>query len=336
MSSTRTAADDSKFRQERYASSTEFERGLLANLVAKRCALIDDAADRELIWFVQFLSHRDGGLAAVAAELLAKYPERIGTQTMLRLAKPASSIFNADDIRKIRMELPYGYCVKFPLKGETVSALGKLKVNSQAKRFQRLAEVQAAIERDRLQYLANDAIACCDRSVFEVLEQEDREREEAQKHPSSYSVSVFKELCLKAATDGLPGYRHCDNETHSLERELAIMCLDPEWDFSAGGPWHFPSLIETLREYKADFIKQKTSGVITTTLGKEVCDALDYTFYGRILTLMQGEARTGKSFAARTWCEQHPGLARFVEVPSSNDEAGFFRALARGLGLGNF
>src|SRR5208282_5042242 len=56
----------------------------------------------------------------------------------------------------------------------------------------------------------------------------------------------------------------------------------------------------------------------------------------RGLTLMQGEARLGKSFAASFWCGQHPGVARFVEVPTSNDEASFFRALARGLGLGNF
>ena len=51
---------------------------------------------------------------------------------------------------------------------------------------------------------------------------------------------------------------------------------------------------------------------------------------------MEGEARTGKSHAARTWCEQRPGLARFIEVPPSNDEISFFRARARGLGLGNF
>jgi hypothetical protein len=51
---------------------------------------------------------------------------------------------------------------------------------------------------------------------------------------------------------------------------------------------------------------------------------------------MQGEARLGKSFAARAWCDQHPGRGRFVEVPPTNDEGSFFRALARGLGIGNF
>jgi len=36
--STRTAKDASIFHQNRYASSPEFERGLMANLVAKRCS----------------------------------------------------------------------------------------------------------------------------------------------------------------------------------------------------------------------------------------------------------------------------------------------------------
>ncbi len=97
----------------------------------------------------------------------------------------------------------------------------------------------------------------------------------------------------------------------------------------------FPTWIAALREYQASYIKTKSS-VFTTALGQKVSDVLDYTFFSRGLTLMEGEARTGKSFAARAWCEQHPGLARFVEVPPSNDDSGFFRALARGLGLGNF
>jgi hypothetical protein len=54
------------------------------------------------------------------------------------------------------------------------------------------------------------------------------------------------------------------------------------------------------------------------------------------VALLEGNARLGKSFAARAWCLQHPGLARFVEVPPGNDDTSFFRALARGLGLGNF
>jgi hypothetical protein len=120
-----------------------------------------------------------------------------------------------------------------------------------------------------------------------------------------------------------------------LEKYLSVVCLDPANQLGSG-PWYFPDLVATLRDYQAQFTKAKGANVVTTKLGKKVYDALNYTAYRRGLTLMQGEARLGKTFAAKTWCEQHPGQARFIEVPPSNDETSFFRALARWLGIGNF
>ena len=117
MSSTRTAKDNSKFHQARYASSPEFERGLLANLVAKRCALIDDAADRELIWFVQYLSHQAGGLPAIAREINEKYSDRIQTRAMAEINLKPGKICNADQVKKLRDSL--GDSTGFILKGET-------------------------------------------------------------------------------------------------------------------------------------------------------------------------------------------------------------------------
>ena len=69
MSSTRRAAASSPFSPERYASSAEFERGLPANLIARRCSVLDNRADRELIWWLHLLSHR-GGMSAVCNALL--------------------------------------------------------------------------------------------------------------------------------------------------------------------------------------------------------------------------------------------------------------------------
>lgn len=61
MSSTRTALDPGEIRQERFSSSADL-RGdfLLGNLVARRCALLDDPQLRRLVWFVQDLSTRQG------------------------------------------------------------------------------------------------------------------------------------------------------------------------------------------------------------------------------------------------------------------------------------
>jgi hypothetical protein len=150
----------------------------------------------------------------------------------------------------------------------------------------------------------------------------DRYSASALKNPTSYPASEFTELFQSKAGSNLEDY-------------LREICLNPEVKLDSD-PWWFPSLTGALREYKAHFVKAKSAGVVTTELGKKVSNVLEYTAYSRGLTLMQGEARLGKSFAARVWCEQHPGQARFVEVPPSNDEASFFRALARGLGIGNF
>jgi len=51
------------------------------------------------------------------------------------------------------------------------------------------------------------------------------------------------------------------------------------------------------------------------------------------LTVIDGTARIGKSFATRAWCERAGGLARYVQVPCSSDEISFFRSIATALGV---
>jgi AAA domain len=329
MSSTRTAKDKSVFHQGRYASSPEFERGLLAYLVAKRCAIIESATDRELIWFVQYLSHREGGLAALASDLLDKYRDRIGTETMAATGKKDSQNFTADEIRKIRLELPFNLRSRYPLKGETKSELRDLR--GKVGRLESVAENARA-----LRAIADEAFQALD-SYEDMFtgrrEEEERlDRERAIKHPTTYGVTALREICRRAAVEGLADGQQINN----LERELAEMCLNPEWKLSGCGPWYFSGLVAASRDYKDQYVKAKSAGIVVTALGRKVCDLLDYTLSSRTLTLTEGNPRLGKSFAARTWCELHPGQARFVEVPPSNDEASFFRAIARGLGIGNF
>ncbi|HEV2330610.1 MAG TPA: ATP-binding protein [Verrucomicrobiae bacterium] len=286
MSSTRRAKDDSVFHQHRYASSGEFERGLLANLVAKRTAILDDKQQIELIWFIHYLSHQPGSLAAVATDVLANYRDRIQTKEMAELKLKHGRICSAELVKKLRDGL-----VNFPLKGERYNSFN-----------------------------------CCYETAGEPFDDDiwtEHSREEASQNPTSYPSDKFFDQCQAAAEE-------------NLEKELAQICLDPKYDLKAGGPWYFPRLIETLREYQGDFVKTKSAAVVVTAFGAKVHDVLDYTFYSRGLTLIEGNPRLGKSFAARSWCRLHPGQARFVEVPPSNDEASFFRALARGLGIGNF
>jgi len=57
---------DGIFRQERFASSPEYDRCLKSNLVAARAALLESVTAREACFFIQAMSMKPGGLAWLA------------------------------------------------------------------------------------------------------------------------------------------------------------------------------------------------------------------------------------------------------------------------------
>ena len=107
MSGTRYASENSPFRPERFMSSPSLmgARGLPGNLVAARCAVLDDPLERRLIYFLQALSHREGGLSKVGRDLVAMFPQRIGTRTMRRLGLGGPATYSRADAIKIFGEL---------------------------------------------------------------------------------------------------------------------------------------------------------------------------------------------------------------------------------------
>jgi hypothetical protein len=70
-------SDGRAFRQDAFASSPDFERGLLGNLVAARCQRLTDREEIALLWWLQRVSWREGGLIAMATDLAAKYRKQI-------------------------------------------------------------------------------------------------------------------------------------------------------------------------------------------------------------------------------------------------------------------
>lgn len=62
MSSTRRAKAGGPMRQEKFASSSVFAKGLLGNLVARRCARVNSRTARERIYFLHEISGREPGL----------------------------------------------------------------------------------------------------------------------------------------------------------------------------------------------------------------------------------------------------------------------------------
>ncbi len=126
MTNTRTAREGSPFRQERYCSSNSYETGLLCNIVAKRCRMIECEEDRALIYFLQQFSHKEGGLKKFADDFLKIFSDRIGTPLMHKYGMTPDKHYTDRQIKKIRKEIPDGEIV-FPLYGEfPMSDLDKL------------------------------------------------------------------------------------------------------------------------------------------------------------------------------------------------------------------
>ena len=118
--------------------------------------------------------------------------------------------------------------------------------------------------------------------------------------------------------------------TFLLER----LCLDPTVALNSETLWYFPQLAETLAELHDIRATAAEIAAPMTAIGAKVSEALDYALGERGLVFVDGKSRTGKTFAVKTWCDAHPGQARYVQVPSSNDDISFFRALGDALGIG--
>jgi hypothetical protein len=110
------------------------------------------------------------------------------------------------------------------------------------------------------------------------------------------------------------------------EKWVARLALDPAANSD------LENSLPALKRLMADYTRQKSEGAVTE-IGRLVCDTLDFCSESKGLVLISGQARRGKTWAARRWVEQHPGQARFCETPSSQDDLSFFIALANALGI---
>jgi len=118
MSTTRRAKETASFSQERWCSAAEFNSGLNAIAVAKRASLLRDQKLIEMIWFIQYRTLQPDGLARLAEAILAEFPDRIGTPAMREIGCITGQNFSADEVRKLRPEIPDMDPDEWRLKGE--------------------------------------------------------------------------------------------------------------------------------------------------------------------------------------------------------------------------
>lgn len=114
--------EERQFRQDAFASSPEFERGVLGNLVAARCQKLTDPEEIAMLWWLQQISWREGGMERFAAEFLEANRARVGTPSMHRIGTKVGQIYTAAQVRAIRVEIGDYEIGDFPLKGEYEAA----------------------------------------------------------------------------------------------------------------------------------------------------------------------------------------------------------------------
>jgi hypothetical protein len=142
----------------------------MANLVAKRCALLERPEDRKLIWFLQLLSHQ-GGIKQLAAELMAKYPERVATQTMQEFGTKQGKQYSASQVKVLRKE--------FDIEPDALPLYG---------------EINEGYLADLIQYAPKDA------------DPHEMARVDAKEHPKTYPLTEFQKYCVDAARAGLENH----------------------------------------------------------------------------------------------------------------------------------
>jgi hypothetical protein len=285
--STRYAREGSELQQERWASSPEYSNYINAGLAAKRIEQLADPRLRELLWFVQSHSLTPRGLDRLCDALMAHFPERVGSPTMIRIGCEPDVAYPAAVVRQVRDEIPTG---DFPLRGDV--------------------------------YEDGSWLWSGDEPTNARVDEES---------PESYKGEAFYQEVRKAAL--------------SLPDHLTRLCLDPAIDLDGSathvigervtGVWYFSGLIDGLLRYRQHCIDHAFDKLADTETKERICDALEFCYSERRMVQITGPAGTGKSAALKAWCNTHPGLARYVEVPSSSDDRSFYVAVASALGVAN-
>lgn len=157
MPTRRQDPDQKRFCQEAFASSADNDRGLLGNLVAVRCYKLTDREEIALLWWLQQVSWRDGGLEKFADAFIAANQSRIGTLSMHKFGMRKGQIYNADQVRAVRTEICRAGA--YPLRGERKEEF----------------DLSCLLERS--------------------IEQELADRQEERDYPDTYPVAAFIEAC---------------------------------------------------------------------------------------------------------------------------------------------
>ena len=311
--------------------SVEFSsvRGVSAVVVSLRAMHLLSAAKQDFIWYLQWLSLRDGGFRRLARELVKMFPERLGTPEMHKANLVSGKTYHEDVVCAAEIALGIRSAYEFldwdsllsdrPYSdGITDKAVGQTTCSSRDRQSLKDLCRQAAL--GQLQ----------PGSRFKQLESDVQRGKSFERLPIE---NLLVELCTNPKLNfDLPGI---DGFVEEYETERA-MEADPELvrdDFKIARLIYFQDIIGALVEYRARHLKRVKSSFCLTAIGEKVWETLDFALKGKCMVLVNGLPGRGKSEAAKAMCELNSGRARYVSLKGVATKTGMFRAICTALGI---
>ena len=309
--STRTATEGTPFRQERFASSSTYEPGLLGNLVAKRCKAIRSPDDRALVYWLHAQSHMEGGLQAFCEAFIAAFPNRIGSPAMRRIGKQVGQSYTETERRELRAE---------GLDDPEDVGFDAFLLFSEAVNDNPRHHIKPDPDSDSELWIDDRdgrALTNADAQII-FAEHDDYIAEQNRLHPPLTVESAVAE---------------CHSAGRQLPDHVRNICLDPRIDVATGiSVWWFDDLLSALHEHRRKAVENARDSIAETTISKQIFEDLDYAYYTKGLVLIEGGPRTGKSKSTEAWVAAHPGQAIYVRLESGKDDLSFYRTISRAIG----
>ncbi|MDB6022758.1 MAG: hypothetical protein JWQ04_2615 [Pedosphaera sp.] len=297
MSKTRTAPAGAPISQERYLSSPEYAelRGISGNAVTTKAALLAHPDKRSLLFFLQAMSIKPGGLKTLCRDFLQMFSSRIGTATMHSAGMKPGKIYDVKTTATIEAELDETGCGHW-LREREKPAARKTVEEFLADCRQKLARLEGFIIE-----------LCINPKLYFAAPGETEDAASLEK------IIVEERFVEEPAADwraSLPTF---------AESSLP----------------YFQDIIGALFEYQRRYNEATRRDFVETEVSRKVFEVLDFALWTGKLVVIEGDSRIGKTTATEAWCNLHLGQARFVSLSGITHKTGLFRALAKVLGIGS-
>jgi ABC-type dipeptide/oligopeptide/nickel transport system ATPase component len=273
-------------------SSPEFMelRALPGNLVAEKARLYPDRRHRDLLFWLQSVSLKPGGLKQLARDLLATFPDRLGSRTMHAKGVNPSVVYNGKELGQIESELDM--------------QTWRRKIATM--------KYSAFVEKHGVNALYDDE----SRPVISL--------------GNSFEKPENSAAFLLAL---------CGLQAGGLADFLRELCVDPVIDLESleTAGWceqapYFIGLWSALQHFKTRD-ESEPAHAVTTSIGGIVNETLNHALATNRMVVIEGEAGSGKTHAAKSWADRHPSQVRYITLSGIMTRTGFFQKIADAIGL---